>query len=222
MRLAAHAVRTSQPTRDSGPAGETSPQRDGAVPHQAPTELTYAEQRVAEGLLRGEEWALAAAYERHGALVFTLANRSLGDRAEAEDVTQQVFLAAWRGRGGYRPERGPLAAWLTGITRRKIADALEARSRRARLLAAVDAAAEAPRAAPAGTDPRAAVDRVLVADELRRLPTAQQLVLQLAFFKDLTQQQIADRTGLPLGTVKSHTRRGLHNLRRRLSLADLT
>nr|WP_308801061.1 sigma-70 family RNA polymerase sigma factor [Streptomyces polyasparticus] len=183
-------------------------------------EESHAEQLVVEGLQRGEETALASAYARHGALVFTLAHRALGDHAEAEDVTQQVFLAAWRGRDGYHPERGTLGAWLTGITRKKIADALTARTRRTRLVAAVDNEGVARQMPPGGADPSAALDRVLVADELRRLPTAQQLVLRLAFYGDLTQRQIADRTGLPLGTVKSHTRRALHSLRRRLSTAE--
>lgn len=193
---------------------------EGAAPLRVPAEETRAEELVAEALVRGEEDALAAVYARYGALVHTLARRALGDAAEAEDVTQQVFLAAWRGRAGYRPGRGTLAAWLTGITRRKVADALDARGRRARVLAAVDADRATAGAEPAAADSAAAIDRVLVSDELRRLPTAQRLVLHLVFQAGLTQSEIAARTGLPLGTVKSHTRRGLHNLRRRLSRAD--
>lgn len=193
---------------------------EGAAPLRVPAEETRAEELVAEALVRGEEDALAAVYARYGALVHTLARRALGDAAEAEDVTQQVFLAAWRGRAGYRPERGTLAAWLTGITRRKVADALDARGRRARVLAAVGADRATAGAGPAERGAAAAVDRVLVSDELRRLPTAQRLVLHLVFHAGWTQSEIAARTGLPLGTVKSHTRRGLHNLRRRLSRAD--
>ncbi|MGI5478919.1 sigma-70 family RNA polymerase sigma factor [Streptomyces lavendofoliae] len=169
---------------------------------------------VAERLARGEEDAVTAAYARWGALVHGLALRALGDPAEAEDVTQQVFFAAWRGRAGYRPDRGPLSAWLVGITRRKIADALAARTRRADLAARVERARHT---APAAPRPEDVLDRVRVGEEMALLPEAQRVVLRLAFYDDLSQAQIARRTGLPLGTVKSHARRGLHRLRRRLA-----
>ncbi|GGZ90392.1 RNA polymerase sigma factor [Streptomyces subrutilus] len=180
------------------------------------------EERIAAGFAAGDEGCTEAVYRRWRPLVHSMARRSLGDEREAEDVTQQVFLAAWRGRGGYRPGPGGLGAWLTGITRHKVADALEARTRRAR------AAAAAARAFPGlvphpGTpawpepEPERVVDRVLVLGELARLPSAQQRVVRLAFYGDLTQSQIAARTGLPLGTVKSHMRRALHCLRQSLN-----
>lgn len=171
--------------------------------------------RLAAGFAAGDEECVAAVYRRWRPLVHALASRSLGDEREAEDVTQQVFLAAWRGRGGYRPGPGGLGAWLTGITRHKVADALEARTRRARVVqAAVRVCAQGrPEPEPG---PERAVERVLLLGELARLPSAQQRVLRLAFYADLTQSQIADRTGLPLGTVKSHMRRALHVLRQSL------
>lgn len=140
-----------------------------------------------------------------------LALRALGDGRDAEDVAQQVFLAAWRGRAGYRPELGSAAAWLTGITRHRIADALAARSRRAALLEGAAAGCAEPVA-----EMDAVLDRVLVAQELARLPAAQRTVLWLAFYEDLTHPQIAARTGLPLGTVKSHARRGMQRMSGRL------
>ncbi|MBC9715843.1 sigma-70 family RNA polymerase sigma factor [Streptomyces sp. TRM66268-LWL] len=153
-------------------------------------------------------------YDEWASLVHLAARRALGDEFEAQDVTQQVFVAAWRGRSGYRPERGNARSWLLGITRHKIADALAARTRRAKL---VDAAAHrAPQVFVPSADgllAQQAVDRIVIQSELARLSAVQRDVLRLAFYSDLTQVQIAERTGLPLGTVKSHVRRGLHVLR---------
>ncbi|TKS98889.1 RNA polymerase sigma factor [Streptomyces lasalocidi] len=159
----------------------------------------------------GDESALAEAYRNWGVMVQGMCRRTLGDVHEAEDVTQTVFLAAWRGRAGFRPERGALSAWLVGITRRKIADALEARSRRAALVATAGSLLTVG-AGQGAADPQAALDRVLISQSLAELSAQQRTVIELAFFRDLTQTQIAQVTGWPLGTVKSHTRRGLRRL----------
>ncbi|CAM5642791.1 putative RNA polymerase sigma factor SigK [Streptomyces afghaniensis 772] [Streptomyces afghaniensis] len=178
-----------------------------------PVEETRYEEELARGLVAADEEAFAAIYRRWGSLVHTMATRLLGDAHEAEDVTQQVFLGAWHGRAGFRPERGPLGAWLVGITRRKTVDALAARTRRLTLIdsAAHDTGAGA--AEQGETAPERVLDRVLLIDALSRLPQQQREVLCMAFYEDLTQAQIAERTGMPLGTVKSHARRGLHRLR---------
>ncbi|MGW7425327.1 RNA polymerase sigma factor [Streptomyces sp. NPDC054813] len=185
-----------------------SPQ-DSAVA-SAPAE-SLTDEELARGLVAGDEDCLEAAYHRWSALVHTMAWRSLGDAREAEDVTQQVFLGVWRGRGGFRPERGSFGGWITGITRRKIADALGARTRRLALLAS--AGSSLALTDPAARQPEAALDRVIVLRELAKLPAPQRRVLRLAFYEDLTHTQIAERTGWPLGTVKSHARRGLRRLR---------
>lgn len=170
---------------------------------------------LARGFAAGDEACLKEAYRRWAALVHTLALRSLADAEEAKDVTQQVFAGAWRGRAHYAPERGALKTWLIGITRKKIADALTQSARRRRDVDAVTATAP-PDSVPPAADQ--VVDQVLLAEELRRLPAQQRTVLEMAFYEDLTQSQIAQRTGLPLGTVKSHTRRGLSRLKRRLEV----
>ncbi|MEV6617009.1 sigma-70 family RNA polymerase sigma factor [Streptomyces sp. NPDC051051] len=184
-----------------------------------PAQDFFTDDELAAGFIRGDEACLAAAYHRWGVLVHTLARRSLGDAREAEDVTQTVFLAAWRGRSGFRPERGPLSAWLVGITRRKIADALSARTRRADLVAAAGARLSVT-ADDRHAQPDAVLDRVVLTHELARLPAPQRRVLTLAFYCDLTQSQIAELTGWPLGTVKSHARRGLHRLGTRVREED--
>nr|WP_251153045.1 sigma-70 family RNA polymerase sigma factor [Cellulosimicrobium sp. Marseille-Q4280] len=164
----------------------------------------------------GDEEALAEAYRRWSTLVHTIALRSLGNRADAEDVTQQVFVGAWRGRHRFDPDRARLPAWLVGITRHSVADAHEARSRARRSEQAV--AASAPNPETTEDDVRRVADRVLVADELRRLGDPGRTILELAFFRDLTHVQIAEELDLPLGTVKSHVRRSLIRLRDRMEV----
>ncbi|WOX16875.1 sigma-70 family RNA polymerase sigma factor [Streptomyces sp. N50] len=189
-----------------------SPQ-PGAV-RPSPATDSRTDEELARGLVAGDEDCLAAVYHRWSPLVHSLAWRSLGDAKEAEDVTQQVFLGVWRGRRGFRPERGAIGGWIVGITRRRIADALSARTRRLHLVAA--AGSSLALADPAARKPDTVLDRVLVLGELAKLPAPQQRVLRLTYYEDLTQTQIALRTGWPLGTVKSHARRGLHQLRRHL------
>ncbi|MFJ4328018.1 sigma-70 family RNA polymerase sigma factor [Streptomyces tricolor] len=193
------------------PGSATAADRSAGTPAWPAVEEPRTDAHLMRGLVAGDESCLAALHRRWSPLVYALAWRTLGDAAEAEDVTQQVFLGVWRGCAGYRPERGPVAGWIVGITRRKIADALSARTRRGELVAAAGAALPAEESATGR--PEAAVDRVLVRQALAGLPAAQRHVLRLAYYEDLTQTQIAERTGWPLGTVKSHARRGLRRLR---------
>jgi RNA polymerase sigma-70 factor (ECF subfamily) len=172
--------------------------------------------RLGADFRAGEERALAEAYARWSALVYTLAVRSLGDTAEAEDVTQKVFIAAWRGRAGFDEERAALPAWIVGIARHTIADAHEARARRRRVEQSLAEQAEL-----INIDESADVaERLLLGEELGRLDPVPQRVMRLAFYDDLTHVQIADSLGLPLGTVKSHIRRSLTRLRTRLEAND--
>jgi RNA polymerase sigma-70 factor (ECF subfamily) len=167
---------------------------------------------VAAVFQKGRPEALALVYERYGALVHTIALRSLGDAADAEDVAQQVFVSAWRSRDTFDPGRGGLAAWLAAITRNKITDVFRSRQREAGTLQAVGQ--EAASAQAASVDQ--VIDRMVLSDELARLGEPQRLIMTLAFYSDLTHDQIAHTLQLPVGTVKSHIRRSLLRLRTRL------
>ena len=170
-------------------------------------------EEVARRLRDGDEAALGEAFRRWSPLVFTIALRALRDRTDAEDVTQQVFVGAWRSRQQPAPVRHraaglagrhhPRTGWRTGW---------RCAGRDARNQRAVEALP-----APDVPDPQdRMVERLVLADEIDRIDDPRRTILRLAFYEDQTHQQIASVLGLPLGTVKSHVRRGLLHLRARL------
>ena len=171
-------------------------------------DLDRADARLASDFAAGGEDTFAAVYARWSPLVYSTARRVLGDPHEAADVTQEVFVSAWRSRAGFDPERGSLPGWLVTITRRRLADHLERRSRQAD---PTDTSPPDGKHAPIDE----AVDRILVADELERLGEPPGTIMRLAFYQQLTHAEIAEHLGLPLGTVKSHIRRSLERLRQR-------
>ncbi|MFJ5934073.1 sigma-70 family RNA polymerase sigma factor [Streptomyces sp. NPDC093071] len=169
---------------------------------------------LGEGFTKGDDACLNEACRRGGTLVHSVAARRPGDPEEAKDVTQQVFVGVWKNRGTFDPRRGSPKTWLVGITHKKVADAFDRRSRRLRDVDAVTTAADRSARPTPVTD--ALLDHMVLTREREGLPDQQRLVLELAFSEDLSRTQIAERTGLPLGTVKSRARRGLTRLKKRL------
>ena len=180
--------------------------------------LEEAHEESVEGLAlrlrEGDETALGEVFDRWSSLVHTYALRALGDTHDAEDVTQQVFVSAWRSRETIVPSPTTFPAWLIGIARHKVADARAARARDARKVHAV-AAVTTPDDSVAADD-AALADRLVVRQLVDEMDEPRRTVLLLAFWQDQAHSDIAATTGLPLGTVKSHLRRGFTQLHRAL------
>ncbi len=158
--------------------------------------------------LAGDERALRAAWDQFGKLVFTYCARQLSDRDAASDCTQETFVSAWRSRERFDPAKGSLASWLLGIARYRVLDVYRATAKLPTPSSDPDLGEE-PRADQAA----AVADRLLVAHALDQLPERARRVVELAFYSELSQSEIAERLDLPLGTVKSDMRRALLRLR---------
>jgi RNA polymerase sigma-70 factor (ECF subfamily) len=155
----------------------------------------------------GSDDVLRRAYDQHGALVYSFCRRAVG-ADHAKDVTQEVFLTAWRQRERFDPQRGALPGWLIGIARNKVLEFL-----RRRQLHLIDDGHAPSREVVSPDAVDGLAQRMAVASALAQLPNRAQMLITLAFTEQLTHPEIADRTGLPLGTVKSDIRRGLQRLR---------
>ena len=201
--------------------GSVEPRRESAVtPARTADHASLSDDEVGQAFEDGHEWALELAYQRWGGLVRTVALRATGNDHDADDVTQAVFVSAWRGRHRFDPGRAALPAWLLGIAKHRIADHWDSHARERRRMEAAARASESTVATEEWLDQVAR--RVLIGQELSRLDQSQRQVMELAFFEDLTHQQIAEKLAMPLGTVKSHIRRTLVRLRDRLEANGVT
>jgi RNA polymerase sigma-70 factor (ECF subfamily) len=175
---------------------------------------TTADDRESVGrMVDGNTDGLTALYDRHGRLVYSLALRIVRDAGDAEDVTQEVFVQAWRQADRFDVVRGSVLAWLLTVTRARAIDLL--RRRRVRPQPAdepivVDASdgAPGPELQLQWTERAAAIRAAL-----ESLPLVQRLAIELAFFEGLTHTEIAEQLEVPLGTVKTRVRQGLLRLR---------
>jgi RNA polymerase sigma-70 factor, ECF subfamily len=158
-------------------------------------------------------------YDRHGTAAYSLAYRIVGERAAAEDVTQEAFVSIWRSGARYDRARGSVRSWTLGIVRNRAIDLLRSRAGRTPKLGFDDEAVLEQRPADDFTDTEAL--RRETARELRgalgELPGEQSKVIELAYFGGFSQSEIAAMLGLPLGTVKGRMRLGLEKIRGQLA-----
>ncbi len=168
-----------------------------------------ADLAIVTGLKTGDQAAMAQLYDRYSSVVYAIALRVLGDTGAAEDVLQEVFLQLWRNPSAFDAARGSLGSWLAVVARNRAIDSL--RKRRPEtdienvvLSVAPDLAGDAERA-------RAAEK---VRGVMGAMVPAQRSVLEMAYWEGMSHSEIADKTGEPLGTVKTRIRAGLIALRK--------
>lgn len=195
---------------------------EGPVPppakaaHALDTQQQTADLELIRRVAHRDQAAFDALYDRYAGLVFSLAFRILGSRPDAEEVVLDVFAQAWRLAERYDAGKSRVDSWLLMMTRSRALDRLRQRQRDARVDEASESlAAEALNAAVPGPedDILVAERRRAVVEALGELPEAQRRALELAYYKGLSQTEIAEATGEALGTVKTRMRLGLGKLR---------
>jgi RNA polymerase sigma-70 factor, ECF subfamily len=161
----------------------------------------------------GDSGAVQALYDLHGSRCFALALRMLSqDHGAAEDVVQEVFMRVWRSAGSYDAERASVQSWLLRITRNACIDLMRGRASRP-AIAGDSTMSELPASDDVWRDVAHRLTGETIRAALDTLPAEQKEAINLAYFEGLTCQEIAQRTGIPLGTVKGRLRLGLHKLR---------
>jgi RNA polymerase sigma-70 factor (ECF subfamily) len=178
-----------------------------------------SDQELMRRLADGDADALGPLYGRYARLVLSVAGQSL-DQSAAEDLVQEVFLVVWRKASTFDPERGTFRSWLLEIAHTRVLNELRRRSRRPRLLPdqgddrlrLMEDPTPEPIESVLHGQRRHAIDEALAA-----LPPEQQQALRLAFFSELTHEEVATSTAVPLGTAKSRIRTGLRRLRSQLN-----
>ena len=169
------------------------------------------EQQLAARLRARDPEVLGELYERYGTATFGYLVRTLGDRSTAEDVQQQVFAEVWRRAAQYDPARAGLMTWMLTIARSRAIDHLRRRIPEPRDPQVTAATIESGQSTADATD--ALADRWRMAHYLGLLPEDERRLLQMRFYEELSQSEIAERTGVALGTIKARMVRGLRRMR---------
>lgn len=203
-----------EPSVARKPCGVMKPYTEGKHRVQARNDgplLPREEQQLVEGLLAGDDVAIRAIYARFGRPVYTLGMRLLGTREAAEELTQDVFLTAWRKAARFDATRGRLSTWLMTIAHNLAVDRLRRETGVTRpTLVLVDEVPERP-----GIDEEAVMmERDAAVRALESLSDAERRLLARAYFRGLTAREIAEADGIPLGTVKTRLRAALIKVRR--------
>ncbi|WP_322513129.1 sigma-70 family RNA polymerase sigma factor [Chloroflexus sp.] len=174
-----------------------------------------ADELLIDLIVQREEAALGALYDRYASLVYAIALRITGDRQTAEEVMQDVFQNVWQTAGGFRQQTGAVSGWMIGIARHRAIDALRSKRERARSreLSGVDLGVMPAAMGGVEDDVEQRALREAVRAALADLPPAQRQAIEMAYYGGLTQTEIAERLGEPLGTVKTRLRLGLTKLR---------
>ena len=170
---------------------------------------------------RGDEDALAELYDRVGRIAYGIAYRVLRDERLAEDAVQDAFLAVWRSAATFRAERAKARTWIVTLAHRRAVDVVRREERRR--AEPLDVAERQEPADPGGSAEDEAwlgFERTRVQQALRALPDTQREAIELAYYGGYSQSELAERLGLPLGTIKSRMFAGLARLREVLDEAD--
>ena len=175
------------------------------------------DQELVARLRAGDEEAFRSLFDRYASTAKALALRIVRQAQLAEEIVQEVFLAVWRSPDGYDGARGSVRSWLMGMVHHRAVDAVRREEAQRRRADSVAAEARDETTADHADEVVEAIgrpeERRVVRAALDELPAEQREVLELMYFDGLTQTQVAEKTGLPLGTVKSRTLLGMRRMR---------